>query len=576
MNIGLISGVAPEHCEKLLFTGFSEIGTYLLNNPAIAIFLCLGLGYLLGKAKIKSFTVGATVGTLLVGLLISFILDPIGAFKINSLVKSVFFALFIFTIGYEVGPAFFDSLKKNGLKVILLSVIFAVVAFVLCIVLFKSLHINPGEAAGIVAGALTQSAVLGTAAETIKSTMTGTAQAQAMAQLPIAYAMTYVFGTVGVIVFMKSLAPKMLGVNLQTAAENKIKATGFKEAGVSSVVSRVKARAFKVGEQSSIVGKTVEQMEKDIKETIIVEKVVREGVSIKLLQDTLIKADDIIVVIGNISAMVDFEGDKLSEIADNELLTLDLKKGEAVITAKEVAPDFVEKLSECGIIIMEAKDRSGKKVSADTFAAGCELTLVGPSKAVDKAAASVGYLKDVGPSTDISFLSLGILLGLLIGALSVKISGVPITLGAGGGALVGGLFAGKYQAEHGAHGQIPASTRWFLKSMGLNLFIAVVGLSAGSSFLASLRQMGVTVLILGAVVTLLPHIISLLVGRYVLKMDPVDIIGGLCGAGTCTAALNGVIEETGSSIFAMGYTPGYAVGNVLITVLGPLLVSLLL
>jgi putative transport protein len=153
---------------------------------------------------------------------------------------------------------------------------------------------------------------------------------------------------------------------------------------------------------------------------------------------------------------------------------------------------------------------------------------------------------------------------------------IPITLGAGGGTLFMGLFFGWYQSKHPNIGQIPSSARWFLKSVGLNAFIAVVGLSAGASFVGALQSMGYMILVIGALLSVVPHLISLYFGKYVLKLDAIDIIGGQCGAGTVTAALNAVTDETGSSIFALSYTPEYAVGNVLLTaVIGPLVVALL-
>ncbi|MBT9071972.1 aspartate-alanine antiporter, partial [Lactobacillus delbrueckii subsp. bulgaricus] len=147
--------------------------------------------------------------------------------------------------------------------------------------------------------------------------------------------------------------------------------------------------------------------------------------------------------------------------------------------------------------------------------------------------------------------------------------------GEGGGALFLGLFFGWYQEKHANIGNIPGPVRWVFKSLGLNLFIAVVGLQAGSDFVSALVKMGWKVLIIGAIISILPHFITLLFGRYVLKLNAIDNIGSLTGAGTITAALNAINEETGSSLFALSYTPGYAVGNILLTILGPLTVALL-
>lgn len=235
-----------------------DVGHYLLGNAAIVIFLCLAIGYWVGKIKIGSFNVGATVGTLLAGLLISLALASYGRFEISGLVKTIFFSLFIFSIGYEVGPSFFNSLKSSGVKIIIFSVFFAVVAFATAYIVCSMLHIEAGEAAGIIAGALTQSAVLGTADSSLKEVLSGTQLAQAQSNMAVAYALTYVFGTAGVIIFIRNIVPALCGVNLKEATKQKIEAIHYKEASAGDqTVSLIKARAFVVDDKTNFVGKTV-------------------------------------------------------------------------------------------------------------------------------------------------------------------------------------------------------------------------------------------------------------------------------------------------------------------------------
>ena len=248
-------------------------------------------------------------------------------------------------------------------------------------------------------------------------------------------------------------------------------------------------------------------------------------------------------------------------------------KQEIVLT-NNFSLDVIKHLSENGIVISERR-RDNDVLSEDQALKALDhLTLVGPKALIAKTVKKLGYVKDTGTETDVSFISIGLVVGLLIGAISFVVSGIPITLGSGGGALIGGLLFGYYQDKHSNYGLMPKATRWFCKSVGLNLFIAIVGLTSGASFLSALQSMGVKVLLIGVLVTILPHIASVYFGRFVLKLDAVDIIGSLCGAGTCTAALNGVVEEYESSIFAIAYTPGYAMGNILLTVLGPLVVAM--
>ena len=569
MNIGLISHEVLETAQHITITGFSDIAHYLIANPVISIFICLALGYLIGKLKIKSFTIGATVGTLLVGLLISLVFKGAGTYQIDGTVKTIFFSLFIFAIGYEVGPSFFASLKSSGLKIIILSLFFAVAAFVVSIVLFGA-----GEAGGILAGSLTQSAILGTADSTMKGMLSGTELKTAESQMAIAYALTYVFGTVGVVVFLKNGAAKLIGVNLTDTVKKKIDQTNFHESSSdNTVVGNIKARAFCIENGAEFIGKTIGSVEEQYGDDLTITQIIRKGKKVSLAPDVQLLEGDTVTIIGLLDAVLHFEAPGMKETDDSEALKLDVIKQEIILT-NHFSLDVIKHLSENGIVISERK-RDNNVLSEDQALKALDhLTLVGPKALITKVVKKLGYVKDTGTETDVSFISMGLVVGLLIGAISFVVSGIPITLGSGGGALIGGLLFGYYQDKHSNFGLMPKATRWFCKSVGLNLFIAIVGLTSGASFLSALQSMGVKVLLIGVLVTILPHIASVYFGRFVLKLDAVDIIGALCGAGTCTAALNGVVEEYESSIFAVAYTPGYAMGNILLTVLGPLVVAM--
>ena len=574
MNIGLISHEVLETAQHITITGFSDIAHYLIANPVISIFICLALGYLIGKLKIKSFTIGATVGTLLVGLLISLVFKEAGTYQIDGTVKTIFFSLFIFAIGYEVGPSFFASLKSSGLKIIILSLFFAVAAFVVSMALFKAFGIGAGEAGGILAGSLTQSAILGTADSTMKGMLSGTELKTAESQMAIAYALTYVFGTVGVVVFLKNGAAKLIGVNLTDTVKKKIDQTNFHESSSeNTVVGNIKARAFCIENGAEFIGKTIGSVEEQYGDDLTITQIIRKGKKVNLASDVQLLEGDTVTIIGLLDAVLHFEAPGMKETDDSEALKLDVIKQEIVLT-NHFSLDVIKHLSENGIVISERK-RDNNVLSEDQALKALDhLTLVGPKALIAKVVKKLGYVKDTGTETDVSFISMGLVVGLLIGAISFVVSGIPITLGSGGGALIGGLLFGYYQDKHSNYGLMPKATRWFCKSVGLNLFIAIVGLTSGASFLSALQSMGVKVLLIGVLVTILPHIASVYFGRFVLKLDAVDIIGALCGAGTCTAALNGVVEEYESSIFAVAYTPGYAMGNILLTVLGPLVVAM--
>ena len=447
-------------------------------------------------------------------------------------------------------------------------------AFVVSMVLFKAFGIGAGEAGGILAGSLTQSAILGTADSTMKGMLSGTELKTAESQMAIAYALTYVFGTVGVVVFLKNGAAKLIGVNLTDTVKKKIDQTNFHESSSeNTVVGNIKARAFCIENGAEFIGKTIGSVEEQYGDDLTITKIIRKGTQVSLAPDVQLLEGDTVTIIGLLDAVLHFEAPGMNETDDSEALKLDVIKQEIVLT-NHFSLDVIKHLSENGIVIAERK-RDNNVLSEDQALKALDhLTLVGPKALIAKVVKKLGYVKDTGTETDVSFISMGLVVGLLIGAISFVVSGIPITLGSGGGALIGGLLFGYYQDKHSNYGLMPKATRWFCKSVGLNLFIAIVGLTSGASFLSALQSMGVKVLLIGVLVTILPHIASVYFGRFALKLDAVDIIGALCGAGTCTAALNGVVEEYESSIFAVAYTPGYAMGNILLTVLGPLVVAM--
>lgn len=546
---------------------------FLEKNPSVAIFFCLALGYLIGKFKVKSFSLGSTVGTLVIGLIVG----HFGIFNISPVVKNIFFSFFIFTIGYEVGPAFVNSLKKSGIKLIIHAIFFSVFAFIAAMILFKIFHVDAGEGAGIVAGALTQSAVIGTSSSAINSLdISSAAKSVMQSKVAIAYAITYVFGTVGVLIFLKNVAPILLRVNLKEETKKLIEKLHFTgdNADSSSIISNIKVRSFLVNENSKYEGKSVANIEKGFKNKVTFEKIFKNGQDTNFNQDTVINSGDYITLIGDLTDIVEASNNGLSETADEKYMNISLQESEIILT-KEFNIKNLKDLYSNNIMIKSVK-RNGKVLEDETqMKNGDVLELIGPKHAISKIVKEFGYVKTNGTATDVTYLTIGIVIGILIGTLTLTVHKIPITLGSGGGALFAGLFFGWYQNRHQRIGQIPSSTRWFLKSVGLNLFIAVVGLQSGNAFIPALKSMGFSIVIIGALVSLIPHILSLYFGKYVLKLGAVDIIGSLCGAGTITAALNAITEENGSSIFALSYTPSYAVGNILITVLGPLIIAFL-
>lgn len=532
-----------------------QIINFLSQNAILALCICLALGYCIGKIKIRNFSFGATIGTLVVG----FVLSRFVTFEIPGILATVFSLLFCFTIGYEAGPTFFGSLKSNGIKFVLQAVFFSACAFLVLCLLAMSGIVNKDLIIGMAAGALTQSSIL-----TVASELDATAS--------VAYAVTYMTGTLIAILFVSVIGPKILGTSPIMAARKKLENQKSKtgEADDDIRTAPIYPRAYIMDAGSKYIGATVEYLENDFAHALQVVKITRGGKDTPFYQDTTVAEGDVITVIGsNLNAVV-FDDEFAREAADREYLCIDLISKEIIVTESENR-SAVDILSEYGVVLQKITSEKGKRLSVDDTVAltkGMVLRVSGAKASVQKLAKKIGYIKETGTTTDVPVVFGALVIAILFG--SLKIAGFG--LGESTCALILGLVCGWFHNKKPRHGVFPESARWFLKSVGLNIFIAVKALTTG---LFELDEKILAVFGLGLCVTLVPHIITLLFSKYVMKMENADILGGQCGSGTCTAALNSLIDSSGSSVFTASYAVTNAVSNIMLTVMGVLLSSLL-
>lgn len=533
-----------------------QILGFLSKNPILAICICLSLGYCIGCIKMKNFSFGPTIGTLMVG----FVLSRFVTFEIPSVLVTLFSLLFCFTIGYEAGPAFFKSLKSNGIKFILQAVFFCSCAFVCLYLLGVCKVIDKDIIIGIAAGALTQTSIL-TVAEGLGD------------MASVSYAVTYMTGTLFAILFASVIGPRLMGTTPILAVKHKLtKASSqvTKNDADNIRLAPLFPRAFCVDASSKHIGKTVEELEDLFAHTLEVVKYFRNKEEIKVQQDTVIQKDDVLTIISPVQHMVMLDDEYLHEVCDKKYLSVEISQKEIMITENS-ADSLIDLFSSHGIVVQSVTSKSGKKLNIIddlTPTEGMSVKVSGTESAIRKIANKLGYVKEIGSVTDVPFVFTAIAAAVIFGAL--KFCGFG--LGDSTCALVFGLVCGWFYNKNPRYGQFPESARWFLKSVGLNIFIAVKALTTGFFAFDSKLLM---ILGIGIGVTLIPHIITLFFCRYILKMDEADVLGGQCGSGTCTAALNSLIDSSGSSVFTASYATTNAISNILLTVLGVLLSSFL-
>jgi putative transport protein len=554
------------------FTGIAR------HSPEIPLFLSLGLGYLVGRIKIGPFTLGATAGTLLVGVLVGVMVPGL---EISPLIKSIFFALFIYAVGFKTGPQFFRGFDRRMVRQVILTVVVTVAGLLCVLAGSKLMRLDAGTAAGLAAGSLTQSAIIGTAGDAISRLGLDAAQAkQLQNNVAIGYAVTYVFGTIGVIFFARDIAPPLLGINLKKASEEyETRMSGGDAAlkpGQFSVNLLRGARVFRVDDRAA--GRTVEQVEQTIEGRCFVETVIRGEQRFESDRSLKLQAGDVVLVAGVMKGLlaasqaigpeVDAEGIK----AVGEELDVVITRRGAI--GKKIA-DFSPEAAR-GVFLRRIV-RGGTEMPLRwdfELQRGDTLTLIGRGKDVARVGSILGSIERPSDKTDLLYCGVGIVLGTLLGLVSVKVIGVPVTLGAGGGVLVAGLVFGWLRSLHPTFGNFPGPVQTVFSDLGLNAFIAAVGLSAGPSAWAAIKETGVGLLIAGAAATLIPQFIGLYLGK-LMKIEPVVLIGAICGARSANAAIGAVNEAAESSAPAVGFTVPYAIANVLLTVWGPVIVGIM-
>lgn len=548
--------------------------------PSIPIFLTIGLGFLIGKLKYKTFSLGTVTSVLLVGVLVGQMNIPIGA-----PLKSLFFLLFLFAIGYKCGPQFASALKGQGIK----QVIFACVVCVLCLAVTwgcaKIMNYNAAIATGLFSGAQTISAVIGIGTDTIGTLDMSPEQKKAWIDLiPVCYAVTYVFGTIGSAWILGNLGPAMLGGLKKVRQQTKELEEQLNHSDTSDDPAFINGnrpiafRAYKVSADHFSTPQTVTQIEdhfKNLGKRLFVERVRNEdGTIAEVSPDLTVRLGDEIVLSGRHEFIIQDESWIGPEIDDAKLLSFPVEKTK-VMVMKKAAGMTVDQLRAkpfmYGVMIQSITRQGGIDIpvlAQTKLMQGDMLTIEGLPQEVRPAAPAIGNEEHPTTVTDMVFVSLAIVIGAIVGALTLKIGKVPVSLSTSGGALIAGLFFGWLRTKRPSVGIIPDSSLWLMSNLGLNMFIAVIGIQSGPTFISGIKEVGVMLFVMGIVATSLPLLVSIFLGAKVFKFHPAMNLGCCAGARTTTASLGAITSALNSSLPAMGYTVTYAIGNTLLILMG--------
>jgi putative transport protein len=561
---------------------FEWFANTLKTYPEIAIFLSLAFGYYFGSFTYKGLGLGAVTATLIAAVIIGQI-----GITVSGPLKSFFFLMFLFAIGYAVGPQFVRGIAKDGLPQALYAAVVCVFCLISAYVVAKLAGYDIGSAAGLYAGSQTISASMGLATDAINRLGLPPEQTKNLLDaMPVAYAVTYIFGTVGSAVIIALLGPALLGIDLEEACRRYEEKHGGKKAvgGAGTAWHQFELRAYRVRPDARIVGMTAEEAERLIPEQRVFIQRVRRGADVMdATSDTRIQAGDIVAIAGRRDVLTNLIGKAAEEVDDRELLAVPVEGVDVFVTDKKVdgqrLADLAGQSWARGVYlrkITRGATATEIPILPDTeINRGDVLTLVGRTQDISTATKALGYPDRVTDVADVMFIGAAIAIGALVGAIVYNVGSVPLTLSTSGGALISGLFFGWLRSVHPTFGRIPSPTVWFMNSVGLNVFIAIVGISSGPKFVAGLQQLGFGLFIWGIVATTLPLIAGMYVGKYLFRFDDAILLGCVSGARTTTASLGMVNDRAKSQIPGLGYTVTYAVGNTLLTIWGMVLVMLM-
>lgn len=555
------------------------------SHPELAIYFTLGLGFLIGNIHIKGFSLGIVTSVLLVGVLVGQ-LD----ISVTGALKQTAFLLFLFAIGYKVGPQFFAGLRKEGLPQVGFAALMCLFILLSTYCIALIMGYNAGEAAGLLSGSQTISAVIGVAGDTIRGLGLPTGTEEKMLNImPVAYAVTYIFGTAGSAWILARLGPRLLGgidkVKAQCRElENSMGHDDNDKPGFSNAKREVEFRSYKIENEWFEEGRRVDELERflnDEGKRLFVERV-RKGTRIidDVKGNLILYPGDEIVMSGRYEYTIGEEKWVGQEVDDDDLLRFPVmvmkstvagksRNRERSFSGKNIGQLRAQPFMH-GVIIQKIR-RSGVSIpvfSKTVINTGDIIELVGKKIDVEVAAKEIGYPDPVTNATDIVFVSAGIIIGAIVGTLTLHIDGIPVSLSTSGGALIAGLVFGWWRAHHPTMGAIPEAALWIFNNLGLNIFIAIVGISAGPGFVEGFREAGLSLFVAGIFATALPLLFGLYVAVRWFKFHPAIALGCCAGARTTTAAIGAIQESLGSETPALGYTVTYAVGNTLLIIWG--------
>ncbi len=547
----------------------------LRENVEIPLFLCLVVGFTVGRVQVKGISLGEVTATLLAALAIGQI-----GIEISPKMKFVFFSLYLFAVGYSAGPQFVRALFEGGIKQAGFAVAVCVISLLSVYAVARLAGLDVGAAAGFFAGSATTSPSLPLSETAItKSAMTAAAKAHALDIMPAAFSISFIIGTLSSVMILAIVGPRLLKIDLAAACRAYVEKMGGNDSKArrGTAWHQYVARAYRVDAGSALVGLSVADVEHFFdNHRLFLARLRRNGEIMEATTSVTIAAGDIIGLAGSRHVLLSEVSHQLEEVDDAELLGVAVEGTDVLITSGEASQKTLQALAdlpETRGVFITAIHRGALSVSIPVLAdttlyRGDVIRIIGRPTDIADFANKFGYLDRETERADIAFISAAIVAGAVIGALSLRIGEVPLTLSTAGGILLIGLFFGWLRSVHPVFGRVPGATLWFMNAIGLNLFIAALGLAAAPALAGGLKELGPVFLLWSLVASIVPSLLAIYLGKYVFRFDDAILFGCCAGARKSSPALAMLTEKAESQVPAIGFSVGYAVSTTLLILFG--------
>lgn len=556
----------------------------LTQQPMLALFLTLCLGYFVGKFRVKQFVLGGIAGSLLVGVLIGQL-----GIDIPQVIGTFCFALFIYAVGYQGGPQFFRSLNRKTFFELVSATITCILGLLCVLLAAYYYHLDRGTAAGLAAGGLTQSAIIGTAGDAIaKLNISPDMKKILQSNVAVGYAVCYIFGSFGPILLLATVFPGLMRWDLRKEAKQLARrmqdGSGQLEPGQFDALRAIDTRIFRLTRDSVLLDKRqLEYLSGTI--DMVIETILRGAEPIDYDSNIPLQEGDILAITAPIKTFIEYQSDLGQEIEKPKALRLVEEFRKIVISNKDYdnqsISQLLEKLSRQGKskVYLTSVAHLGERFAVDSnfiVRRGDEIELLGKGQDLDSIAPKLGYTISQAKLTDFVFFGLGMVLGILIGMIHFRIFGVSVTLGAGVGCLFSGLLFGWLRSTHPRFAGLPVGASNFLRDFGLAVFVSVIGITAGPQAIETIKQYGLELFLLGVGVTIIPQVISFYISYYLLNIkNPITLLATIAGGRSANPGFAALLEKAGNSTPVVPFTATYAIANILLTLWGPVIISLI-